>query len=559
MTHPVPDCIPQDVFPQIYSFLPFTDLFWHQSVSKRHGAILQQILELYYDDRMNRQLFQIDNQKKISQQTLLDSIEKRFIQNYCDLHSIWNFPFPFNQLVHQYYQIKYLQNHGLNSREVTEKVMEILCVLGWPASRWRVHRSVEMSLLFYGCNDFNEDIANWDVSKVVSMRFMFSFCRFFNQDLSRWNTGKLQHMGGMFSYAYSFNSPLFQNVAKVKFFNATFMRCLSFNQDISCWDTSNAKNTDHMFHGAANFNQDISNWNTTNVCNMDHMFEEATAFDCDLYKWNTYQNLISAKSMFKNARSFNGVLFNKKDKKNQGFFLSQFLKNCSGMFEGCKSFNQKVVGGLSKVEDVSRMFYGAEKFNQDLALHSTCCKSFSKMFYNAYAFGGRITHTKELTFINRQADMSFMFYNARSFNQDISHWEVNTYNDTKFMFAGATEFNQNLNSWMLEEYCDYRLGMFLNCKSLNMPTYCWKFKVTCNDDYYKFFAGAQKMLARLSYENTTAEKAQINTDYPKNDKEEMSEDKEEEEVDDDTEEEEDDGDEDYIFSGNDSDESMDLA
>ena len=54
-------------------------------------------------------------------------------------------------------------------------------------------------------------------------------------------------------------------------------------------------------------------------------------------------------------------------------------------------------------------------------------------------------------------NMSFMFYNASAFNQDISQWNVSNVTDMDLMFYNATEFNQDISQWNVdnvhEMYC----------------------------------------------------------------------------------------------------------
>jgi hypothetical protein len=43
-------------------------------------------------------------------------------------------------------------------------------------------------------------------------------------------------------------------------------------------------------------------------------------------------------------------------------------------------------------------------------------------------------------------DMSYMFNNARNFNQSVENWDINKVINMKYMFKNAIKFDQNI-SW----------------------------------------------------------------------------------------------------------------
>ena len=117
-----------------------------------------------------------------------------------------------------------------------------------------------MSGIFNGASNFNQDISNWDTSKVTDMSYMFANADSFNQDIGNWDTSSVTDMSWMFSYSDS------------------------FNQDIGNWDTSKVTEMNYMF-ASASFNQDIGNWDTSSVINMSFMFNNAENFNKDLTGW----------------------------------------------------------------------------------------------------------------------------------------------------------------------------------------------------------------------------------------------------------------------------------
>ena len=60
---------------------------------------------------------------------------------------------------------------------------------------------------------------------------------------------------------------------------------------------------------------------------------------------------------------------------------------------------------------------------------------------------------------SRIADMSYLFYENQSFNQDINSWDVSNVTDMQFMFAYASSFNQDIANWDVSNVTTMR-GMF---------------------------------------------------------------------------------------------------
>ena len=108
---------------------------------------------------------------------------------------------------------------------------------------------------------------------------------------------------------------------------------------------------------------------------------------------------------------------------------------------------------VSNVEDMSLMFENAESFNQDIGLWDTSnVEDMSQMFRGAESFnqdiGGWDTSNVE--------NMNQMFSSAESFNQDIGLWDTSNLNDTvysvQWMFRGAESFDQDISSWCVEQF-----------------------------------------------------------------------------------------------------------
>jgi surface protein len=89
-------------------------------------------------------------------------------------------------------------------------------------------------------------------------------------------------------------------------------------------------------------------------------------------------------------------------------------------------------------------------------------------FFEAFSFDGDLTNWD----VSSVTDMSFMFWKADAFNQDIGNWDVSNVTDMHRMFGAAFEFNQDVGNWVVSNVTNIE-GMFGAAYEFNQDIGNW--------------------------------------------------------------------------------------
>ena len=99
---------------------------------------------------------------------------------------------------------------------------------------------------------------------------------------------------------------------------------------------------------------------------------------------------------------------------------------------------------VGSVKDMSWLFYNMSTFDEDInGWNTSSVTDMACMFRGASSFDGEISNfdTSSVT------DMNGMFSGATKFNQDVSNFDTSSVTDMGFMFSGAKAFNGDLSNF----------------------------------------------------------------------------------------------------------------
>lgn len=213
----------------------------------------------------------------------------------------------------------------------------------------------------------------------------------------------------------------------------------SFNQPLNNWNTSMVTDMSGTFYNNVLFNQELNNWNVSNVNTMTNMFYNCQSFNQDISGWQT-NNLQNVDGMF-----YQCILFNQ--------YLSKWdmsgVTTMSRLFNDCFNFNNGDTPGSSNkpltwntgnVNNMSNLFYNNLSFNQDISGWNTGnVTKMDYMFYGTEYFNQPLANWN----VSNVTNMSYMFYES-NFNQDISGWNTTSLLNVESMFHNNVSFNQHI-------------------------------------------------------------------------------------------------------------------
>ena len=155
-------------------------------------------------------------------------------------------------------------------------------------------------------------------------------------------------------------------------------------------------------------------------------------------------------------------------------------------FYGCKNLTVPATDApdLSGVTTFQFMFMNAESLNQEVShWNVSTITDMGSMFQNASSFNQDIGGWD----VSKVTNMSFMFSDASSFNHDIGDWEVGQVTEMTRMFQNASSFNQDIGNWEVSNVKDMSM-MFSSASAFNQDIGGWN--VSKVEDMQWMFNGA---------------------------------------------------------------------
>ena len=138
----------------------------------------------------------------------------------------------------------------------------------------------------------------------------------------------------------------------------------------------------------------------------------------------------------------------------------------------------------SAVTNMTSLFQNKTSFNDDISKWNvSAVTNMRLMFYEANAFNGDISQWD----VSAVTYMDWMFYDASAFNSDISRWDVSAVTAMEYMFYDATAFNSDISQWNVSAVTTMEF-MFRSAHAFNSDISQWDVSAVTNMEF--MFDGA---------------------------------------------------------------------
>ena len=433
---------------------------------------------------------------------------------------------------------------------------------------WTVS-SVETMEDMFGSSDvnsaFNGNISTWDVSQVQVMQNMFNRASSFDQPLNDWDVSRVQSMRSMFSGASSFNQPLNDwNVSSATDMDFMFFQANDFDQNLGTWyvvpadtfydhatemslnvTTMSAQNPELDAHAP---NYDIGAGGDFGLFNMTGstlFFKSAPTAD-RVYKVNvtapggdfgrgnhiilditvtgtpppvdsaafvtTWETTSAGESITIPVRNAAGnytvhwgdgsTTTHVADAVHAYAEAGNHTVSISGNFTQIRlAGDTENAAKLQSIDQWGNIAWTTMKGAFEVAVNMTynaadapdlsAVTNMDYMFYEAASFDGNLSGWD----VSSATDMTSMFDTASSFDGDISGWDVSSVTGMRDMFRDASSFDGDISGWNVSSVTDMRY-MFYDAASFDGNLSGWD--VSSATDMTSVFYGATSFNQTLS-------------------------------------------------------------
>ena len=396
-----------------------------------------------------------------------------------------------------------------------------------PIGSWNTAEVTNMAHLFRDALVFNQNINSWNTANVTTLNDTFSRAVSFNMPLDNWNTANVTDMQNTFRNATIFNQDITGwNTAAVTNMSYMFNSATAFNQNIGSWETLNVSDMQQMFNNASSFDQNLGNWNISSVIDANAMFNNmalsTTNYDALLIGWQSQthnSNVPFSGGNSKYCTGENARLALVAD----GWTITDSGLECAATLSpddfvttwktdnagtsndtsitiplGSATCNfdvdwdnDGVFDEFGITGDITHDFgtagtytiriqgnfpriYFVDLGDKDKILSvdqwgNQIWSTMNGAFYGCSNLQILATDVPDLTNVT---DLSLMFRNCISFNENINSWNITNATNLAGTFHGASSFNQNLDNWDTSQVTNMN-ALFREATNFNQPINNW--------------------------------------------------------------------------------------